>query len=76
MGMGDGEGLGDPSVKSTLLKLAHPSRDTSGTSRKRAGLHRLRHLQGIKDHPDRSLQKIVLITLNLKGPSCIGSLFF
>ena len=76
MSMGDGEGLGDPGVKGALLKLAHPSRDTSGTSRERAGLHWLHHIQGIKDHPDRSLQKIVLIALNLKGPSCMGSLFF
>ena len=39
--MGNGEGLGDPGVKSTLLKLAHPSHDTCGTSCERAGLHRL-----------------------------------
>ena len=74
--MGDGEGLGDPGMKSTLLKLAHPSRDTCGTSRKRAGLHRLHHLQGIKDHPDRSLQMIVLIALSLKGPSYMAKLLF
>ena len=76
MGMGNGEGLGDPGVKSTLLKLAHPSRDTCGTSRERAGLHRLHHLQGIKDHPDRSLQTIMLIALSLKGPSYMGKLLF
>ena len=76
MSMGNGEGLGDPGVKSTLLKLAHPSRDTCGTSRTWAGLHRLHHLQGIKDHPDRSLQMIVLIALSLKGPSYMAKLLF
>ena len=76
MSMGDGEGLGDPGMKGTLLKLAHPSRDTCDTSRERAGLHRLHHIQGIKDHPDRSLQKIVLVALSLKGPSYMGKLLF
>ena len=55
MSVGDGEGLGNPGVEGTLLKLSHPSRDTCNTSRERASLHRLRHIQGIKDHPDRSL---------------------
>ena len=76
MRMGDSKGLDDPGVKGVFLELAHPRRDTCGASRKRAGLHRLHHLQGIKDHPDRSLQQIMLIALNLKGPSCMGNLFF
>ena len=74
MGMGDNEGLGDPGVKGILLKLAHPRRDTRGTSRKRAGFHRLRLLQGIDDHPNNGLQKVVLVTLGLKDPSHFGKL--
>ena len=74
MSMGDGEVLGDLGVKSTLIKLAHPSYDTCGTSHERAGLHRLHHLQGIKDHPARSLQKIMLVAVSLKGPSYMGKL--
>ena len=70
MRMGDIKGLGDPGAKGVFLKLAHPRRDTYGMS------HRLHHLQGIKDHPDRSLQKIMLIALSLKGPSYMGKLLF
>ena len=50
MRMGNGEGLGDPDVKSTLLKLAHPSRDTSGMGRNGAGPRLLWHLQVVADH--------------------------
>ena len=74
MGTGDSEGLGDPSVKGVLLKLAHPRCDTRGTSRERAGFHRLHHPQGIDDHPDSDLQKVVLVTLGLKDPSHFSKL--
>ena len=76
MRMGDNKGLDDPGAKCVFLELAHPSRDTCGASRKWAGLHRLHHLRGIKDHPDRSLQKVVLVALSLKGPSHMGELLF
>ena len=74
MGMSDSKGLGDPSVKGVILKMAHPRRDTCGTSRERAGYHRLRHPQGINDHPNSGLQKVVLVTLDLKDPSHFGEL--
>ena len=74
MGMSDSKGLGDPGVEGVLLKLAHPCRDTRGTSHERAGFHRLCHPQGIDDHPDSSLQKVVLVTLDLKDPSHFGEL--
>ena len=34
MRAGDGKGLGDPSVKGILLKLAHPRHNICGTGRK------------------------------------------
>ena len=74
MGMSDSKGLGDPGVEGVLLKLAHSCHDTRGTSRERAGFHRLRHPQGINDHPDSSLQKVVLVTLVLEDPSHFGKL--
>jgi hypothetical protein len=54
--------------------LAHSSRDTRGTTRERASFHQLRHPQGIDDHPDSGLQKVVLVTLGLKDPSHFGKL--
>ena len=74
MGMGDSEGLDDPGVKGILLELAHPRHDTRGMSRERACFHRLRHSQGIDDHPDNSLQMVMLITLGLEDPSHFGKL--
>ena len=76
MGMGDSKGLGDPGAKGVFLKLAHPRRDTCGTSRKRAGLHWLHHLQGVKDSPDSDLQKVVPVAFSLKHPSHLGELPF
>ena len=74
MGTGNNEGLGDPGMKGVLLKLAHPRRDTCGANRERAGFRRLRHPQGIDDHPNSDLQKVVLITLGPKDPSHFGKL--
>ena len=76
MRMGDGKGLGDPGAKSIFLKLAHSRRDTRNTGRERAGLHRLHHLQGIKDFPNGDLQKVVPIAFSLKHPSHLGELPF
>ena len=74
MSMGDGEGLGNPSMKSTLLKLAHPSRDISGTGRKRAGPSLLCHLQVIADCQNGEGQAIILITFSLKKPPRLGKI--
>ena len=74
MRMGDGEGLGDPDVKSTLLKLAHPSRDTGGTGRKRAGPLLLCHLQVVADRQNSEGQVIILITFSLEKPPHLGKI--
>ena len=74
MGMGDSKGLGDPGVEGVLLKLAHPCRDTRGTSHKRASFHRLLHPQGIDDHLDNGLQKVMLVTLGPEDLSHFGKL--
>ena len=44
MRMGNGEGLGDPSMKGALLKLTDPRHDTGSTSREGIGPLMLRHL--------------------------------
>ena len=72
MRTGNSEGLGDPSVKGVLLKLAHPRHDTSGMSHKGAGPLFLRHLQIVVDHQDGSMKKIVLIAFDLKDPPHLG----
>ena len=74
MRMGNGEGLGDPDVKSTLLKLAHPSHDTSSMGRKGAGPRLLRHLQVVIDHQNGGRQAIILITFGLEKSPCIGKI--
>ena len=74
MGMSDSKGLGDPSMEGVLHKLAHPCCDTRGTSRERAGFYRLLHPQGIDDHPDSSLQKVMLVTLGPEDPSHFSKL--
>ena len=72
MRTGNSEGMGDPGVKGVLLNLAHPRRDTSGTSRKGAGPLFLRHLQVVTDHHNGGMQKIVLIAFGLKDPPHLG----
>ena len=74
MRTGNSEGLGDPGVKDVLLKLAHPRRDTSGTSRKGAGPLPLCHLQVIIDLHDGGTKKIVMIAFGLKDPPHLGEL--
>ena len=74
MRAGDGEGLGDPRAKSFPLELAHPRCDIYGMGFKRAGPLQPRHLQVIADHSEGSTQEIMLITLRLKAPPCLGEL--
>ena len=72
--MGDSEGLGDPEAKGALLKLAHPRRNTSSTSREGTDPLLLCHLQVVTDRQDGGRQAIILITFDLKKPSCLGKI--
>ena len=72
MGMGDNKGLGDPGVKGVLLKFAYPRRDSRGMSCKRAVSFWLCHPQGVSDHSNSGLQKVMLVALNPEDPSHFG----